>query len=490
MSSESRTMSRFAFCVVSGATADRFRCATVGWVTIDMLPDNVLLEIFHFYKDDFTNFLGFTWRWKTLTQVCRRWRHIVFESPRRLDLQLVCTRTTPTSRLLDVWLHLPIAVLVSSSPHPPVDKNSMENLIAALECRDRISKIHISDIQSPVLETLATVLHEPLPILTTFSLRSTDDSVPVLPETFFGGFAPSLRTFWSTGIPFSTFPKFLLCFTNIVYLCFRAIPSSGYILPEVMATSLAALPHLGFFSIEFRSPPLHLPQSSPPHLTRASLPSLSHLTFSGVSEYFEDFVARIDTPRLTRLSITFFMDLNFDIPRLRNFIDHNESLKPFNQAAMKFSSWTIAIVFGSSPRFELKIRCGRPDRQLSSMMQIFSQQSPLLSFVEQLEVSEDLCEGSMRKDDPEMDPLQWRELFRLFAAAQSLHVSERLVSPVARALQDIAGQMATEVLPVLRTISLEGLQPSGPVHEAINSFATVRQLSHQPVVIQPWDQQE
>jgi hypothetical protein len=336
----------------------------------------------------------------------------------------------------------------------------MENLITALECRDRISKIHISDIRGPVLETLATVLHEPLPVLKTFSLRSTDGAVPVLPETFFGGFSPRLRTFWSTGIPFSTFPKFILCFTHIVYLCFRAIPSSGYISPEVMATSLAALPHLKFFSIEFRSPPSHLPQLSPPHPTRASLPSLSHLTFSGVSEYFEDFVARIDTPRLTSLSITFFMDLNFDIPRLRNFIDHNEGLKPFNQAAIKFSSWTIAIVFGSSTRFEFKIRCGRPDRQLSSMTQIFSQQLPLLSLVEQLEVSEDLCEGLMRKDELDMDPSQWWELFRLFSAAQSLHISERLVSPVARALQDITGQMATEVLPVLRTISLEGLQPS------------------------------
>jgi len=283
--------------------------------------------------------------------------------------------------------------------------------------------------------------------------------------------------------------KFILHFTHIVYLRLLDIPNSGYISPEVMATCLSALPNLAGVSIGFRSPPLGLLQLSPPHLTRVTLPALSDLIFSGVSEYFEDFVARIDTPRLTQLRIALFMDLIFDIPRLRNFIDHTEGLKPFNQAAMEFSGRMIDIVFGpgSSPQFELDIRCERLDWQLSSMTQIFSEQLPLLSYVEQLELREFPEEGFDWKDDPDMDSAQWLELFRLFVAAQSLHVSERLVSPVARALQDSTGQTATEVLPVLRTLFLEGLQPSGPVHKAMKSFDTARQLSHQPVLIQRWE---
>jgi len=167
---------------VSAATADRFCC--VGWVTIDVLPDNALLEIFHFYKDDSSNYINFTWRWNLLMQVCRRWRHVVFGSPRRLDLRLVCTSTTPVSRLLDIWPPFPIIVYL---PYPSsvVDTNGVENIIAALECRDRISIIYIDDIRGPQLEKLLTVLHEPLPLLTRFALWSTDESVPVLPETFF-----------------------------------------------------------------------------------------------------------------------------------------------------------------------------------------------------------------------------------------------------------------------------------------------------------------
>ena len=124
------------------------------------------------------------------------------------------------------------------------------------------------------------------------------------------------------------------------------------------------------------------------------------------------------------------------------------------------------------------------------MTQIFSQQLPLLSHVEQLEIGESLSSWGNLKDDPDMDPSQWLELFRLFVAAQSLYISEELLSPVTRALQDLTGQMATEVFPMLRTLFLEGLQPHGPVHEAIESFATARQLYHRPVVIQRWDRWE
>ena len=457
-----------------------------------MLPDNVLLEIFHFCKDEDSIYFNLTWSWKTLTQVCRRWRHVVFESPRRLDLQLVCTSTTPTSRLLDIWPPFPI-IVYQPAPFPVVvvDKNGMENLITALEFRDRISEIHIYDIRGPALEHLVAALHEPLPVLTRFSLNSGDDSAPVLPETFLGGSAPRLQSFGLKGIPFPSFPKFILCFHPIVHLRLGEIPNSGYILPEVMVTCLAALPNLGFLSIGFRSPPSHLLQIGRPRLTRRALPSLSHLEFSGVSEYFEDFVARIHTPRLIWLRITFFMDLVFDIPQLRHFIGRTEGLGSFYRATIWFSGRMIEVSLGSPIQLALKIKCERSDWQLSSMTQILSQQFPLLSLVEQVEIIElpSSWGGSDWNDDPDMDSLQWLELFHLFVAAQSLYVSEKLVPPVASALQDLTGHMATEVFPVLQTLSLEGLEPSGPLHEAIKSFATARQLSHQPVVVQRWERQ-
>jgi len=64
-------------------------------VTIDALPDDVLLETFESYlgKDD-PNYLDVEHDyngWQTLVHVCRRWRWIMFTSPHRLDLKLYCT---------------------------------------------------------------------------------------------------------------------------------------------------------------------------------------------------------------------------------------------------------------------------------------------------------------------------------------------------------------------------------------------------------------
>ena len=48
--------------------------------------------------------------WFTLVDVCQRWRILVFGSPRRLNLRLLCTIDRPVKRVPDVWPTLPIVV--------------------------------------------------------------------------------------------------------------------------------------------------------------------------------------------------------------------------------------------------------------------------------------------------------------------------------------------------------------------------------------------
>jgi len=70
-------------------------------VTINALPDNVLLDTFEFclgkddpdvvFDDDDDDDYSHDYdEWQTLVHVCCRWRWIVFTSPRRLDLKLYC----------------------------------------------------------------------------------------------------------------------------------------------------------------------------------------------------------------------------------------------------------------------------------------------------------------------------------------------------------------------------------------------------------------
>jgi len=69
------------------------------------VPDDVLLKIFDFYVDEDGDKYFETFnnqrieKWKTLAHVCRRWRSIVFQSPRRLNLRLLCT---PERDTLDI----------------------------------------------------------------------------------------------------------------------------------------------------------------------------------------------------------------------------------------------------------------------------------------------------------------------------------------------------------------------------------------------------
>jgi hypothetical protein len=256
-----------------------------------------------------------------------------------------------------------------------------------------------------------------------------------------------------------------------------------------MVTCLAALPNLKDLHIGFQSPLSRPPQITPPPRTRLVLPALTQLSFLGVSEYFEDFVAQIDTPLLNSLLVTFFMDLIFDIPRLRHFVGRAERLEPLNQAVMEFHDGTIWI--GDSDRihrFKLEIRCERPDWQLSSMAQIFGQQLPLLSHVERLKVIFQYRHSNIKWiNNPDMDPSLWLELFHLFISLQHLYVSKELVPPVAAALQQLREGRTMEVLPALHSLFLERLEPSGPVPEGIQSFVAARQLSYHHIAVQKWE---
>jgi F-box-like len=144
-------------------------------VTIGSIPDNVLLEIFDFCQ--ITPYRSPRW-WIALVHACRRWRYIVFESPLRLDLRLVCDANTPVKEMLDVWPHaFPIIIKESRSRHPL----SGANVIAALEHHDRVSKIYLT-VTSTLSKQLHKVTKKPYPVLTHLCLH-IGKSAPVLRDS-------------------------------------------------------------------------------------------------------------------------------------------------------------------------------------------------------------------------------------------------------------------------------------------------------------------
>jgi hypothetical protein len=193
-------------------------------VTIDVLPDDVLLEIFDSYREDeiHRSYLKCNWKWTTLAHVCRRWRGIIFVSPQRLHLRISCNPMTPVKASLDVWPPFPIAIICSvlHVMHYKLQRYEIEgNIIAALKYRDRISDIHIFYPERGHFEKLFPAMLEPFPALTSLYLSATPCAPPVLiPEAFLDGYAPRLRSFTIHDIAFPTLPKFVSRTTHIVTL--------------------------------------------------------------------------------------------------------------------------------------------------------------------------------------------------------------------------------------------------------------------------------
>lgn len=72
-------------------------------------------------------------------------------------------------------------------------------------------------------------------------------------------------------------------------------------------------------------------------------------------------------------------------------------------------------------------------------------------------------------------------------SVKHLSLSTKLVELLVPALQVIAEGSMTEVLPALERLSLRGLQPLGPVKEAIGKFIAARQLFGRPITVDDGD---
>ena len=95
---------RLAGIISRRLLADSIRCTVGQAITIDDLPDDVLLAIFNFHVDKHQGLpvsifdchrIREIESWQSLVHVCRRWRGLVFASPRRLNLRLVHLQGCP-----------------------------------------------------------------------------------------------------------------------------------------------------------------------------------------------------------------------------------------------------------------------------------------------------------------------------------------------------------------------------------------------------------
>jgi hypothetical protein len=424
-------------------------------VTIDSLPEDVLLEIFAFYMGRLE--YGDKDVWHTLVHVCERWRNVVFSSPRRLNLQLLCIYRRPVAEMVNIWPQLPIILIDIGKP----TKNGVTNLIAALQFNHRVSQIDLRNLPNSALEKFVAAMQVPFPVLTELAIwrKEANESGLVLSDEFLVGSAPRLRFLRLHGISFLGLPRLLLSTIGLVILDLEHIPHSGYIPPKEMVACLSTLTMLDKLYLGFLSPLSRPSQASrhshPP--TRTVLPALTHLQFEGVTEYLEDFVACIDAPLLQAVEITFFNQLVFDIVQLPKFLDRIDRVAVLDSATVNLCADSISITFSAQSQtvdttwFELVVSCSKLDWQLSSLSQLCASTLSTFSNLEHLNIRE--CNSYLHCQD-DIENIQWLELLHPFSTVKRLSLPDEVSPHVAPALQELPGERVTEVLPALEVLIL------------------------------------
>ena len=446
-------------------------------VTVEMLPGNVLLEIFDFYRIADIDFLrGRPWRWHKLVHTCRSWRQVVFASPLRLDLQLTCSYGTPVRKLLSHWPPLPLAIQYGGLPgrDPPASEDE-DNIIAAFQHPKRIWKIELT-LTNTLSEELGSLMREPFPILSHLEI-SQHDAGWVLPSAFLGGSTPCLRVFHVYGIAFPALPTLHLSMKAITSLGLIEIPSNGYFSPETIVASVSMLTQLEALSILFQSPILYHNRRAP-LLKRAFLPALTSFGFRGCSEYLEDLVAQVDAPLLVHVAIKFFNQLVFETPQLSLFIGRAKMLKSPSKAMI--SSFqrgiTICLTQPSATNSDIdvdgksyiEVSSNELDWQVSSLAQICGH-TDLLGCVEELEIcTKPLLVLPRWQDD--MDNTQLLELFHSFSGVKVLQMTSALGPTVASALQQVTEEPTFGALPALRHIQVGRTQTFTSVEQFIAMY--------------------
>jgi hypothetical protein len=146
-------------------------------LTIHILSDDVLLYIFNLYRPALKYCIGSwafnnlvrdeTWQWRTLADICQRWRHIIFAWPNQLDVRVECKSVTDIVKVINAWPTLPISIWSKLDDTDP-DGNE---IIAGLKHRDRLAAVELSGLTKSQLERCAALMQESFPILRTLSLH-------------------------------------------------------------------------------------------------------------------------------------------------------------------------------------------------------------------------------------------------------------------------------------------------------------------------------
>ena len=418
---------------------------------IAKLPDEILLEIFDFYRQSFEHQPTYErdWNnkngWFKLAHVCHNWRSIVLTSSSRLQLRLLFTDRTPTrAAVLRGLPHLPIVVDYLRVSWTVGRLGSENRLISALRYPDRVNKIAMK-ITFSNRNTIARAIDCAFPTLATLELHNTGTPGFWFPPTFLMTSTKSLQRLQIPGATLISLPPLLTATTALVDLTLGIdtifSPLQGMSLLALLQ-NLSRLRHLDVSVRQLYAP--HT-RAIPPVKTNGtvSLAELTYFRFKGNATEVEELVVGLATPSLQKLYVTLYcLNSAFHVPNLLAIIRNMGTL--FNAAQIKVpmrGAYIISLLTHSHFIDDLPFNVF-VDGQ-SAIAQVGSELSAMLATVEDLFIAFSppyihIHPGSLRVDiAPFLEQLHNVKILR---------VQHGLETEVADVLREYNGQPTTNHL--------------------------------------------
>ena len=468
--------------------------------TIHWVNDDILLGIFNCYRLDQIQYWNDRLGWRNLSQVCQRWRYIIYECSSHLGMYIECTSGRHMVNTLD---HLPLLPLSVQYHVPTVPMQDELGLYRTLRLHGRILHTGLS-LPPSILHKALALMDGNFPILENiyisnpFSRYSPLPKTPpvtppetlTLPKAFL---APNLRHLTLCG---NGLPKRLHLLTSTVSLVTLEliIPTSSYLRPRLLVARLRSLPLLKELTI-FLKIPIPRPSTEMELLGEKrdpiTLPSLKTLRFIGVGAYLESFVAQIRVPLLKKLDIRLFNQIAFVLPQLFYLINNTNVFK-LSGARVNFCHHEVSVSMSHDRIGPLyfAVRCKPVDWQIDCAAQICHGLIPTLSGVEELSLVNDGQVIPTEMQNGGIDSATWHDLLRTFIGVKQLCIDDRLKEELSRALQVDEVGLDPSFLPNLLSIGVmdETFTLSigaRPTDNLFTSFIDTRQVVGRPVHVKP-----
>ena len=426
---------------------------------IDILPEDVLLEIFDAYRQDmelsprYENIWNSRDGWFKLAHVCSSWRRLVLSSPAILHLHLLFTPRR--SSMVTMLKQLPpFPILVDYRTASWMERK--DNLaLAAISDRSRVRGFAL---RTQYMNKVCRALSHPFPELESLEILSffpRDHEVLILPTNFLSGSIPHLRRLTLRKVSPGCLSPLLSSATGLEELNLSLHTEWGSQPEASLLSNLRRMSRLRRLELTLLYQLSALILDPPPPADTGDvvpLSELTHVIFTGHGTYLEALVIGLAAPSLQHLIAKLYGQSHdaFTIPHLYKFIRSSECRFTkirlvFSHSNLKFSAGT-----GSESIDDLPFRIVIPEPV--SLEQMGQELCGPFSNVEELVITlGGLSFGEVRPDIVD----QLREFLYHVPQVKMMQVPAREAKNVASSFQRDGQEPAVDLLHALEQIKVD-----------------------------------